>query len=108
MRALVLTDQGPVVRHHTPTPRPDEATIRLELGGICATDLELVKGYMGFTGVLGHEWVGVVEESPDSSWNGRRVVGDINCPCGSCASCLAGRPTHCPSRTVLGIQGRDG
>ena len=108
MHALVLTDDGPHVRDHSLTPREGESLIRLELGGVCATDLELVKGYMGFTGVLGHEWVGTVEGSPDANLVGARVVGDINCPCGACFTCHAGRPTHCPNRTVLGIQGRDG
>jgi len=78
------------------------------MGGVCATDLELCRGYMGFTGVLGHEWVGVVEAAPDARWVGRRVVGEINCPCGACAACRAGRGNHCPTRTVLGILGRDG
>ena len=108
MRALALTPSGPVVREQPLADRPGEATIRMVVGGVCATDLELVKGYMGFEGVLGHEWVGVVEESPDPAWIGRRVVGDINAACGACATCLAGRPSHCPTRTVLGIQGRDG
>ncbi len=108
MRALFLSSGGPELRELPDTPRPGEARIRLSLGGICATDLELVKGYMGFTGVLGHEWVGVVEQAPDPSWIGRRVVGEINCPCGDCPSCRAGRATHCPRRTVLGILGRDG
>ncbi len=108
MRALVLTPDGPVVRDHHLRDRPGESVLRLELGGVCATDLELVKGYMGFVGVLGHEWVGIVEASEDASLVGARVVGDINCPCGECSTCRAGRPTHCPNRTVLGIQGRDG
>lgn len=82
--------------------------MRVRLAGVCATDLELVKGYMGFAGTLGHEWVGDVEDAPDPAWVGRRVVGDINCPCGRCPTCRAGRPTHCPNRTVLGIVGRDG
>ena len=108
MRALVLNDQGPTVTDTALVNRPGEVLLRPTLGGVCATDLELVKGYMGFSGVLGHEWVGVVEHAADSSLIGRRVVGDINCPCGQCATCQAGRPTHCPHRTVLGIQGRDG
>ena len=109
MRALVLTADGPVLRSDHVEPVADgEALIGMRLGGVCATDLELVKGYMGFEGVLGHEWVGTVLESPDPAWVGRRVVGDINAACGACATCLAGRPTHCPHRTVLGIQGRDG
>ena len=109
MRALVLTEDGPTVTDDWPEPAAaGEARIRLRLGGVCATDLELVKGYMGFTGVLGHEWVGVVEDAPDASLIGTRVVGDINCACRRCAVCRAGRPTHCPERTVLGIAGRDG
>ena len=109
MHALVLGPQGPVFDPDWPRPRADgEALIRVRLGGICATDIELCKGYMGFSGVLGHEWVGVVEEAPDPDWVGRRVVGEINAACGRCETCVAGRPTHCPHRTVLGIQGRDG
>jgi alcohol dehydrogenase len=108
MRALVLTPDGPLVRDQDLHARPGEAVIRTVVGGVCATDLELVKGYMGFEGVLGHEWVGVVEDAPAQEWIGRRVVGDINAACGACATCRAGRPTHCPNRTVLGIQGRDG
>ncbi len=109
MRALVLTEAGPVVREQSFAPRAGEAVVRLEIGGVCATDLELVRGYMdGYRGVLGHEWVGVVEESADADLVGARVVGDINCPCGACSTCSAGRPTHCPTRTVLGIDGRDG
>ena len=107
--ALLLGPLGPTVASGRPFAHtPGEATVRLRLAGICATDLELVRGYMGFEGVLGHEWVGVVEEAPDGAWVGRRVVGEINCPCGACPTCSAGRPTHCPGRTVLGIAGRDG
>jgi len=108
MRALALTPDGPVVRDQPLATRTGEATIRTVVAGVCATDLELVRGYMGFDGVLGHEWVGVVEDAPDPAWIGRRVVGDINAACGECATCAAGRPTHCPQRTVLGIQDRDG
>ena len=108
MRALLLGPQGPRLAEHPEHPRPGEARIRLHTAGICATDLELIKGYMGFTGVLGHEWTGEVVDSPDPAWQGRRVTGEINCPCRACPTCLAGRPTHCPQRTVLGIQGRDG
>ncbi len=109
MRGLWLGEGGPVLRRDLLRPQAQgEAVVRLRLGGICATDLELVRGYMGFTGVLGHEWVGVVEEAPDDALVGQRVVGEINAACGACATCRAGRPTHCPQRTVLGIQGRDG
>jgi alcohol dehydrogenase len=78
------------------------------LVGICNTDVEIVRGYMGFQGVLGHEFVGIVEHCDDAKWVGKRVVGEINCSCGSCFTCLAGNPTHCPSRTTLGIWGRNG
>ena len=108
MRALVLTPEGPRVEDRAPVPRAGEATLRLRLGGVCATDLELIKGYMGFTGVLGHEFVAEVVDAPTPGLVGRRVVGDINCPCGVCATCRAGRGNHCPHRTVLGIAGRDG
>ena len=108
MHAIVVDAAGLGVRHdHRPAPRPGEATVALRVGGICATDLELIRGYLGFRGVLGHEFVGEVIDGPDE-WRGQRVVGEINCPCRRCAVCRAGRPTHCPERTVLGIVGRDG
>ncbi|MEZ4239608.1 MAG: alcohol dehydrogenase catalytic domain-containing protein [Myxococcota bacterium] len=107
--ALRLDDEAHAVSDHVPALRPGEATVALRLGGVCATDLELVRGYMGFRGVLGHEFVGEVLEAPGADdLRGKRVVGDINCPCGTCPTCRAGRPTHCPSRTVLGIDQRDG
>jgi alcohol dehydrogenase len=108
MRALHLGPTGPALVDLPFSVRPGEARVRVQLAGVCATDLELVKGYMGFAGTLGHEWVGVVEDAPDAAWVGKRVVGDINCPCGTCPTCLAGRPPHCPTRSVLGILGRDG
>jgi threonine dehydrogenase-like Zn-dependent dehydrogenase len=73
--------------------------------GICETDLQLMKGYMGFRGVLGHEFVGVAESGP---YAGRRVVGEINCSCNRCDMCRRGLPTHCSNRTVLGILNHDG
>jgi threonine dehydrogenase-like Zn-dependent dehydrogenase len=88
--------------------RPDEALIRIRKAGICSTDLELVKGYYPYTGILGHEFVGEVVNAPDTSWIGQRVVGDINAVCGKCEACLNGRPTHCENRTALGIVNRDG
>lgn len=108
MRALHLGPTGPALVDKPLVVRPGEARVRVRLAGVCATDLELVKGYMGFAGTLGHEWVGEVEDAPDAAWVGKRVVGDINCACGACPTCRAGRPTHCPQRTVLGIVGRDG
>ncbi|MBK6428423.1 MAG: alcohol dehydrogenase catalytic domain-containing protein [Blastocatellia bacterium] len=85
-----------------------ESLVRVVAVGVCNTDLEIVRGYAGFRGTLGHEFVGVVESSPDPSWIGARVVGEINCGCGSCARCAAGDPRHCLDRTVLGILNRDG
>jgi threonine dehydrogenase-like Zn-dependent dehydrogenase len=91
-------------------PRGDarEALVRVTLAGVCNTDLEIVRGYAGFAGTLGHEFVGVVESAPDASLVGRRVVGEINAGCGICALCVGGDARHCPQRTVLGIVGRDG
>jgi len=88
--------------------RNGEALVRMTLAGICNTDIEIARGYAGFSGTLGHEFVGVVEESPDRSQIGRRVVGEINTGCGQCDLCRENDPRHCPSRTVLGIRGRDG
>ncbi len=83
--------------------------MRVRLAGVCNTDLELVQGYYPYTGVPGHEFVGVVEDAPGAAeWIGRRVVGEINAVCGECATCRAGRPTHCERRTVLGIVTRNG
>lgn len=86
----------------------DEALVRVWLSGICNTDLEIARGYAGFNGTVGHEFVGVVEKSDDKKLVGRRVVGEINAGCGRCDLCRTGDPRHCASRTVLGIVGRDG
>jgi threonine dehydrogenase-like Zn-dependent dehydrogenase len=91
-----------------PVVGPGEALIRVELAGVCRTDLEIAAGYMGFTGVLGHEFVGVVRECAAREWVGRRVVGEINLNCGRCSDCARGLGRHCPHRTVLGIMGKDG
>ena len=110
MHALFLDTELKLVTDY-PTPRPlaGEALIRVSMAGICNTDLELVKGYMRFRGIPGHEFVGVVERAPGADeWEDRRVVGEINAACGDCPTCRTGRPTHCPHRTTLGIAGRDG
>ena len=90
-----------------PQPGPDEVLVAVKLAGICATDLEVVRGYMGFRGVLGHEFVGTVVKGP-RSWRNKRVVAEINCICGRCEMCQRGLSNHCRRRTVLGIEGRDG
>jgi len=83
--------------------------VRVHLAGICNTDLELVRGYYPYSGVPGHEFVGVVEDAREApEWVGRRVTGEINAACGACPTCRAGRRTHCERRTVLGIAARDG
>jgi threonine dehydrogenase-like Zn-dependent dehydrogenase len=103
-RALRLRDDVPL-----PAPPAGEALVRVSLAGVCNTDLELVRGYYPYAGVPGHEFVGVVETADGAvEWVGRRVVGEINAACGACATCLAGRPTHCERRSVLGIVARDG
>jgi len=108
----VLWDNGLRYVEDYPEPQPPagEALIRVRMAGICNTDLEITKGYMGFKGVLGHEFVGCVERAgePFGRLEGKRVVGEINCGCGKCPYCLGGMKTHCPARTTLGIGGRDG
>src|ERR1043166_5414785 len=93
-------------------PKPGyepEALIRIVKSGICNTDLEIVRGYAGFEGTLGHEFVGVAETAPGRpELVGKRVVGEINAGCGECEVCVSGDQRHCPTRTVLGIAGRDG
>ena len=111
MRGLWLEAQTLRLRDDLPRPAPaaGEARVRVLVAGICNTDLELVRGYYPFTGIPGHEFVGRVETAAGAEpWVGRRVVGEINASCGTCAACRAGRPTHCERRTVLGIRGRDG
>ena len=107
MRALRL--ENGELRFDTDAPDPEaspgESLVRVTRAGICETDLQLVRGYMGFRGVLGHEFVGVAETGP---FAGKRVVGEINCGCGTCERCQEGWQRHCPHRTVLGILGRDG
>ena len=109
MRAVVWDGQLRVdPSYPQPVPPPGEALVRVTLAGICNTDLELMKGYLGFRGVLGHEFVGVVEESPAPALVGQRVVGEINAYCGLCDTCRSGLLSHCPHGTTLGISGRDG
>jgi threonine dehydrogenase-like Zn-dependent dehydrogenase len=107
MRAIVLEGQQAsfVTDRPTPTPGAGETLVRVIRAGVCETDLQLVRGYMGFSGILGHEFVGIAENGP---YAGRRVVGEINCSCWACETCLAGRPTHCPNRSVIGILNHDG
>lgn len=108
MKALWLENKAISLRIVSQSRQPDEALIKIHKAGICSTDLELVKGYYPYTGILGHEFVGKVVEAQDASWIGRRVVGEINVVCHRCEQCRDGRSTHCENRTVLGIVRRDG
>lgn len=91
-----------------PTVVPGEAVVKVHLAGICNTDIEITRGYKGFNGILGHEFVGTVVECADAQWVGRRVVGEINAACRTCPTCLRGDDPHCPNRTTLGIFNRPG
>ncbi|RCK77888.1 MAG: Zn-dependent dehydrogenase [Candidatus Ozemobacter sibiricus] len=110
MRALIVTEEG--LRYEpaaAPPPcPPGEALIRVHRAGICRTDLEIVRGYMGFRGVPGHEFVGQVEACSEPAWVGKRVTAEINAACGTCDRCRAGLGRHCAARTTLGILGRNG
>jgi len=109
MLALWLENQKLTLRDDLDLPQAaaQEALVRVLCAGVCNTDLELLRGYYPFTGIPGHEFVGVVEQGP-TELQGRRVVGEINAVCGECATCRAGRQAHCERRTVLGIVGRHG
>ena len=107
MRALELTDGQLHLRTDYSVPSvPDDATrVHVIQAGICETDLQLVAGYMGFSGIPGHEFVGIAESGP---FAGQRVVGEINCTCQQCEFCQRGLGNHCPNRSVIGILNHDG
>jgi threonine dehydrogenase-like Zn-dependent dehydrogenase len=109
MRALLLSDGQVALRDDVEAPMAasGEALVKVRMAGICDTDLQLQRGYMGFRGVPGHEFVGEVVTGPEAL-AGRRVVGDINAACGACERCCRGLGRHCAARTVLGILGRPG
>jgi threonine dehydrogenase-like Zn-dependent dehydrogenase len=111
MQSLWLENQKLEFRDDVPIPFPaeDEALIRVRIAGLCSTDLELIHGYYPFSGIPGHEFVGEVVSSPkDSSWVGKRVVGEINIACGVCNTCKSGLPRHCERRKTLGIHDWNG
>jgi threonine dehydrogenase-like Zn-dependent dehydrogenase len=109
MRALVF-NQSLAFNARQPEPRSEDGDtlVRVRQAGICSTDLEIVKGYMKFSGVLGHEFVGEVVKSPDRALVGKRVAGEINVVCGRCDLCLSGLSNHCRNRAVMGILHHDG
>lgn len=111
MRAVVFDNGLKLDKNYAkPSPRKGEALIKVNTIGICNTDYEITKGYMGYKGVLGHEFTGVVEEinADDKSLLNKRVVGEINCGCGECEWCHQGLERHCPNRSTLGIWQREG
>lgn len=111
MKAVVFNNELSLSNDYkTPVAKEGEALVRVKLAGICNTDFEITKGYMGYNGVLGHEFVGIVEEvnSDDKSLIGKRVVGEINFGCEECDWCRKGLQRHCPNRSTLGIWQKDG
>jgi len=109
MRAILFDGSLKIVRDYPfPERPPGWACIRVLKAGICATDIEITRGYKAFKGVLGHEFVGVVEASDGAPVTGNRVVGEINVGCGKCSYCVSGLERHCPRRKTLGIRDLDG
>jgi threonine dehydrogenase-like Zn-dependent dehydrogenase len=111
MKAVVFDEELKLVEDYKkPGPKAGEALIKITLAGICNTDYEITKGYMGYKGILGHEFVGIVEEvnGADQFWVGKRVAGEINCGCETCDWCHQGLQRHCPNRQTLGIWQKDG
>lgn len=110
MRAIWLENQTLSIRADLPVPQcaDGEALVRVRLAGICGTDLELVRGYYPFNGILGHEFIGEVVDTADTKFMGKRVTGEINKVCGQCVACRRGYATHCEYRTTLGIRGLPG
>ena len=109
MRALYLDERELTLQSAYGVPRSDarHALIKVQLAGVCSTDLQIFNGYMGFKGVPGHEFVGSVVEGP-SEFVGKRVVGEINFGCGQCDACRRDLSRHCPNRSVMGIVNADG
>ena len=110
MRALVFDQQSLAFnpRYKEPSLDDGDTLLKVRQAGVCATDIEITRGYMGFTGVLGHEFVADVVSSPDKDLVGQRVAGEINVVCGRCDLCLSGLSSHCRNRSVLGILNHDG
>lgn len=111
MKGIYFDGKEALYREDIPMPvcREGESLVKIHLAAVCNTDKEVRKGYKpDFTGVMGHEFVGEVVDSPDKRWIGKRVVGELNAACGKCIYCRTGRPTHCSSRRVLGMTDKDG
>ena len=110
MKALNLSSGNKVelIEKKIPVRSENESLIKVIYAGICNTDIELIKGYMGFTGILGHEFIGEIIESNDTNLIEKKVAGEINLGCGTCQYCLSGNKEHCLTRSVLGIYQKDG
>ena len=108
MKATFFDGKKMILEKNYPEPNFNETLVRVDLAGICGTDLEILDGYMQYAGILGHEFVGTVKQSDNSELIGKRVVGEINAGCGKCDSCINGMERHCSTRTVLGILKRNG
>ena len=110
MQAILCSPPGIQIQSdlELPAPAAGESLVRVRMAGICRTDLELTRGYMGFSGILGHEFVGEIADSTSPLPQGTRVVGEINAGCGECDWCARGLQRHCPNRSVLGILNRNG
>lgn len=106
VRAVIFDGNGLLVRGDVPAPvrGEGEALVRVRLAGICNTDLEITRGYLGYTGILGHEFVGTVEDADDPRLLGKRVVGEINVPCWECPMCRMGYPRHCERIRTMGMR----
>jgi threonine dehydrogenase-like Zn-dependent dehydrogenase len=108
MLALYFDGQPRLKELPRPEPGPGEVLVKVHLAGICGTDLQVLRGYHGFAGVMGHEFVGEVAAPGDSPWLGQRVAGEINIGCGACDLCRRGLAGHCRQRRVLGLKDHDG
>ncbi len=108
MKALYFDGNKLTLDSNYTEPKDGECLVKVGLAGICGTDLEILRGYMSYKGILGHEFVGTVVESENEKLVGKKVVGEINVGCNKCSSCENGLERHCPNRTVLGILNRDG
>ncbi|MFZ9858176.1 MAG: MDR/zinc-dependent alcohol dehydrogenase-like family protein [Roseiflexaceae bacterium] len=109
MRAVIFDGELRLERQQPmPMVPAKEALVKIHMAGICNTDIEITRGYKGFNGILGHEFVGTVVQCADAQWVGRRIVGEINAACRTCPTCLRGDDPHCPNRTTVGIYKRAG
>lgn len=111
MKAIYFDGEKAIYRDDLakPVPKEGESLVKVLMAAVCSTDKEILKGYRPqFRGVMGHEFIGVVEESPQKELVGKRVAGELNATCGKCIYCRTGRPTHCSNRRVLGMNNKDG